>query len=214
MESFEKENLNTKEKEWLSTQRQVEDIKDSLGKGIDETIKQSVVSIKVNGFGTTGSCEGHLDRALPFPWVDVESSLAENNLSNPRYQELKEKARKDFKGEKTMSEEEKEEYGNMVKAQIEANLAEHERFMDLLDDFYKSSNEEVSRLTIKKGPWNQSRLQPVDVTEERAEEIQETLSHITTEEKERKLELYRSEMNRFAAFLKNEFLNDETEQEL
>jgi len=96
--NFEKESINTKEKEWLAIQSQVEEINDGLGKGIDESIKQSVIAIKANGFGTTGSCEGHLDRALPYPWVDVESTLAESNLSNPRYQELKEKARLDYKG--------------------------------------------------------------------------------------------------------------------
>lgn len=204
---YEKIDISEKERMWTATSQQVEATKDRLGKGIDEGVKQVLVAIKVNDFGTTGSCEGHLDRALPYPWIDIESSLAESNLSNPRFQELKEKVRSEHKGGDKISKEEKEEYDSMVKAVMEANLAEHKRLTELLDEFYKSSDEKTPRLIAKKGPWNQSRLQPIDVPKGGTREIQEALAQLTAEQKKRNLTLYRNEINGFAEFLKDRFFN-------
>ena len=50
---------------------------DRLGKGIDEGIKETVVTFNLLGLNTTASCEGHPGRekrAVPSPWVDVEAT--------------------------------------------------------------------------------------------------------------------------------------------
>lgn len=50
---------------------EVEKITDSLGKGIDEKIKETVAAFLAHGFTTSASCEGHIDHGLPYPWVEV-----------------------------------------------------------------------------------------------------------------------------------------------
>ncbi|MDI6734462.1 MAG: hypothetical protein QMD50_03190 [Patescibacteria group bacterium] len=112
------EGKEEKEIEWQAIEQSVENIKDKLGMGIDKNIKQTVVALKANGFGTTGSCEGHLDRALPYPWIDVESQLSEKLLNDHHYNELKEKARAARKGTAAMTETERKEYTNLVEVQI------------------------------------------------------------------------------------------------
>ena len=46
---------------------------DGLGMGIDEGIKELVVSLWALGIQTTGSCEGHKERGCPYPWLDIET---------------------------------------------------------------------------------------------------------------------------------------------
>ncbi|MBI4709205.1 MAG: hypothetical protein HY764_03320 [Candidatus Portnoybacteria bacterium] len=174
--SFEssKENIKESEKEikWRQAEQEIEGIGDKRRKGIDEGIKFTVVSLRVNGFGTTASCEGHLDRGLPWPWVDVESKLAESLIGSPHYNELREKAGSMLRREGKMIEEEKSEYQSLVSAQIEENEKEYRRLSGLLEEFYGQESQKkeeglvgVAHLKIKKFPWNQSRLQPEDVPE-------------------------------------------------
>ncbi len=198
------EKRTEKEQEWHQLEQEVEGLTDKLGKKIDEKIKFTVVALKANGFGTTGSCEGHLDQALPYPWVEVESPLAEKLLSDPRYNKLKEKARAMLKDGKPMREEEKQEYHGMVAAQIQENELEHQRLLKLLNEFYESRPKKkgAMRLGIKKGPWNQSRIQPKDMPTGHPADIQESWPE---EVKKKNLALYRKEMGEFAEFLKSKF---------
>lgn len=57
--------------------REVEETKDRLGKPVDQKIKELVIGLRVWGIYTEGSCEGHTDRRMPFPWVDVPYEQAE-----------------------------------------------------------------------------------------------------------------------------------------
>lgn len=50
---------------------EVEHITDGLNLPIDAGIKKTVIALRLWDFPTDGSCEGHLDRALPYPWVDI-----------------------------------------------------------------------------------------------------------------------------------------------
>ncbi len=47
---------------WNSVLADVEQLKDKLGKGVDENIKESVASFLVNELPTSQSCGGHLER--------------------------------------------------------------------------------------------------------------------------------------------------------
>jgi hypothetical protein len=58
---------------WKRSQAEVERLTDALGKKIDSGIKETVIAIRAYGFPTQSSCEGHLDRALPYPWVEIYS---------------------------------------------------------------------------------------------------------------------------------------------
>lgn len=52
---------------------EVDQLTDGLGLGIDPGIKKAVVALRVWEFPTTGSCQGHLDWGLPFPWIDIDN---------------------------------------------------------------------------------------------------------------------------------------------
>ena len=51
--------------------KEVENIKDSLGKPIDPKIKDLIVGLRRWDIETLMSCEGHED-GLKYPWVDVD----------------------------------------------------------------------------------------------------------------------------------------------
>jgi len=67
-------NINQDKQEvWHKTLLVVDRIADGLKEHIDEGIKETVTALIVNGFVTNSSCGGHLDRALPYPWVDLST---------------------------------------------------------------------------------------------------------------------------------------------
>ncbi|OHA41235.1 MAG: hypothetical protein A3H73_01925 [Candidatus Taylorbacteria bacterium RIFCSPLOWO2_02_FULL_50_120] len=53
--------------------QEVENIGDRLGRPIDEGIKEAVVMFKANELSTSDSCEGHIERGLPVPYVEVSA---------------------------------------------------------------------------------------------------------------------------------------------
>ena len=52
----------------------IDKVTDALGKPIDPLIKNSVIRFNKAGFETSASCEGHLARANPAPYVDIHYS--------------------------------------------------------------------------------------------------------------------------------------------
>lgn len=96
-------------------------IHDKLGKTIDEGIRLTVAALRAHGFTTSQSCEGHLDRKTIGPWVDIESSKAQDLLktmqdgphSGPELQQNRR---------------------NLVNA----NELEQDRLFGLLNEFYTS----------------------------------------------------------------------------
>ena len=47
--------------------------------GVDEKIKELVLALNFLGIRTTGSCEGHVDRSCPVPWVKVAAEKDKDN---------------------------------------------------------------------------------------------------------------------------------------
>ncbi|MDO8505658.1 MAG: hypothetical protein Q7S48_03720 [bacterium] len=191
-----------KMRRWHEIEEEVARIGDALGKGIDKGIRQAVVSLMVHGFHTDGSCEGHTDHGVPFPWVDVVSEFAQRLSDNSDYRKLSERTRA-----RKIGAEERRELENLIERQKEENEKEYKRLLSLLDEFYNMSPEPTisSRLAIEKGPWNQSRIQPdVVALQEGSGEAGQSVSQ---DMKVRQLTFYRQEIERFALFLKNKFLN-------
>lgn len=58
-------------KTYDQAKREVDQITDGLNMPVDEGIKKAVIALRMWGFPTDGSCEGHLQRALPYPWIDI-----------------------------------------------------------------------------------------------------------------------------------------------
>ncbi len=65
--------LEQRKEQWEQTLAGLDRIRDGLGHGIEEGIKEAVVGLQLRGFKTTGSCEGHNDWGLPYPWVQTQA---------------------------------------------------------------------------------------------------------------------------------------------
>lgn len=187
---------------WNRIEQDVERITDKLGRAIDPEIKPLVVALKANRFGTTQSCEGHIDEeGLAYPWVQVESPMAEALLNDPHFNELKAKARSMMRGGPPIATEEQTEYERVTDAKIRANKETHERLARLLEDFYASQPAlPQPSLVIKEGPWHQSRLMPANAEDN-------SHAHQSYQTKRANLDSYRREMMRFTDFLKSRYFN-------
>jgi hypothetical protein len=62
------------ERAWQETLTAVDKITDGLGKGVDKGIRETVAILQLHGFNTTGSCEGHTDWGLPYPWIEITAT--------------------------------------------------------------------------------------------------------------------------------------------
>src|ERR1700690_3570997 len=51
---------------------EVNTIVDKLNHPIDEGIARSVAILRYKGFNTNGSCQGHIDHGLSYPWIDID----------------------------------------------------------------------------------------------------------------------------------------------
>jgi len=60
-----------KEQAWQLKEREIEAVTDRLGFPIEPGIKDVVVGLNLLGLNTTQSCEGHPDRGMGAPWVEV-----------------------------------------------------------------------------------------------------------------------------------------------
>lgn len=49
----------------------LDEVTDALGLPLDSGVKRTVAALRLMGFETSGSCEGHLDRGTPTPWIDL-----------------------------------------------------------------------------------------------------------------------------------------------
>src|SRR5215467_2806628 len=65
------------EEQWQATMRYFSRVVDRLGTHIDPKIMDTVVAFNVVGIRTVASCAGHLDRAAPYPWIDLEPAPIE-----------------------------------------------------------------------------------------------------------------------------------------
>lgn len=78
---------------------------DGLGLGIDPGIKHVVAALMARDFITNASCEGHIDRALPYPWVQLsipkDSKGVYEKANREQHQKIEELLAEFYKGRKT-----------------------------------------------------------------------------------------------------------------
>lgn len=55
---------------------------DKLNMPLDNGIKYIVAVLRYNEFQTVGSCEGHLNWGLSYPWVDIDQSNLDINIKS------------------------------------------------------------------------------------------------------------------------------------
>lgn len=59
---------------YQQAKKKAADLTDKLGCPIDKNIKSLVISLWMCGINTDGSCEGHKNWGLPYPWVSIVRS--------------------------------------------------------------------------------------------------------------------------------------------
>ncbi len=206
---------------WDNARQEINEIGDRLGLGIDEGIKETVTAFMVNGFPTSSSCEGHADRALPVPWIEVratnepEERFVGQNEAFERVAKRYGLSLEDVKFGKNIdaywdamkecSKEETEEY----KKWQEENDKLQMRAQKLLEDFYEGRKVEpdiklkthkyVGDFRIHNGGKDYEDLigHDEEVSEERIKKRAE------------KLAKYKKEMDEFTDFLKKKFFEVE-----
>jgi len=209
-----------KEIGWENKLREIEGVKDSLDEEIDDGIKETVAAINLNGFPTSGSCEGHLDHGTAAPWVEI---------SDPNEPEER------FVGEKDVFKRVAEKYGvpsREVRQGIKKNAwaealeeiseaeetleykkwrEENEKLMaklsELLAEFYRDRNAQSDiRLEISKiGPGGVFRVH------NGGEDYKLDLEDLTEREKAKisqRLLKYQKEMQEFCKFLKEKYFQE------
>lgn len=204
MEHFNPEqNRNSqKQEEWNKTLKKIEKITDGLGMEIDPKIKETVGALNILGYSTTGSCEGHLNRGLLYPWVDIGDLLD----SDERFQELSNKCfdkEKEEYNDSLLTSEELEEYNQKRKEVSASNKEEVKRLATLLDEFYINKKHELVADGADddwEGSWNTIRLEPHD-----ARDIDAKSENLSLEDKRKILEFYQREMLEFTNFLKDKY---------
>ncbi len=207
----------------------VEDIKnkiekstDSLGKFIDEGIKDTVIYLNALDFPTSQSCEGHVDGGVPTPWVAVEA------LSRPKERFIKEKEIfKNIAKMHKMSLDQIKSAQNMdvyweairmckengetddFKEWRKSNKKLQDRMKSLLDEFYKNRLvKENIKIIVEENAESDFNIRCNMYEGEYNGFIRGHGREMTKEEKERftlDLEDYRDEMDEFSQFLKKKY---------
>ena len=204
MESLEK---NEKQKKWQEISSEAEKIADRLGMEIDPGIKETVIALKANDFGTDQSCEGHSDRGLPYPWVDIISlfhEIHEKEFDKLYWDKnnLFDKYSNDIDPDE-WSETDKDEYEDIQKKLLvfqQEDKKECDRLQNILDEFYRNNESNDVRYGLR-----YKRLRPLQTIKENAKLEKEYLKNLSKEEKESLLRQSQKEMQKITEFLKQSF---------
>jgi hypothetical protein len=212
-----KTEAETKEKEEKleKTRQEVENVRDSEGRGIDEGIKETVVMFKANELPTSDSCEGHIDESglrppyiearapnKPERWEGVDKAIEE-------IQPLKISDNEKFHLEydKIMQEFSKKPETPEYRKWEEKNKELTKKAKGLLDEFYKERQVEPDvKLQIKEQVEENPRI--YSGGESYKSVIEEPTKEITEDDKKilfAKLEKSRVEMQEFTKFLKDKY---------
>ena len=177
------ETNNPKQREWEEVLHSLDTVVDKLKMPIDAGIKETVATLKCTGFEPRASCEGHPERGVRAPWVDLSF--------------MSEERRKQYADQiqEADSRDDKEKIRSEAKMEM---LAGAERLMGLLDEFYRDKNTNFTRrLTMRFFP-DSVRLYS------QGAELQDL--HSPQGRKER-LKEFQEEMADFAAFVKQDFVS-------
>jgi len=198
--------------------QEVENIGDRIGRPIDEGIRETVAMFKANELPTSDSCEGHVERGLPVPYVEVsapnepqERFVGQNEVFEKvakKYNITPEEAKTSkideayWEAMKECSQNEETEEYKKWNEENEKLLAKGQ---GLLEEFYKERQVEPNvKLQIEEGVGT---YRIHNGGEDYQSIIEEEQEYSDEEKKVRseKLEKYRSEMKEFTNFLKGKY---------
>lgn len=187
------EDETAKQKKWEEQLKKIETLKDGLGKGVDEGIKETVAAMQVLGILTRQSCQGHLNWGEAAPWVRMDFPPEIHALSR-QYSELFDVFDKISEGDKDFQRV-ADEFHKVGREEKRLRALELKKLTLFLEDFYAERNV----------PYDQRLI--LDARGELTN--QGGFLQITENESQRGENLYRyqSEMKAFTEFLKQKFFS-------
>jgi len=210
-----------KEEKLEKIRQDIEGWGDLNGMGIDEGIKETVIMCNALELPTSQSCEGHEERGLPAPWVDIEAE----NEPEPRFENEKETYEKIAKENNTTVEKIKKDYepgGLYWKAQTEIatnndeteehkkwqkeNIKLHKRVKGYLKEFYKDrSVKSDEKIKVDDHPSLGFRMHNGGENFDPVIEDDKKPTKEQIQKNKKNLKRYRAEMNEFSKFLENKY---------
>lgn len=188
---------NQKEQHWKQRVDTIGRVTDALGKPIDAGIFDTVVALTSFDIRTTQSCEGHPDRGIAAPWVEIQApETDESRLLQKRANELTATI-ETFEREERPDEELDPLYQEMQRLYEEIRrpqLQEVRKVTRLLAEFYQNRSVAYDRLLTIHG----NRM------ESQGAQFQEI---IPSDERIQKLHEYQEEIKTFTAFLKKKYFS-------
>lgn len=207
--------VHAKQELWNAMANEVNCWVDGLGYPIDKGIKDLVIALNLLGIETIASCEGHLERALAYPWVEIniypirvrnltqvlaniveEIECEEKNLK-AHYPNLTSQERSklpEFKNLDNLIQKRKRIAGSIEHAQVQC-LKPLNHF---LERFYQNRHSSYDRTLFVMFNCSFARLLSIGAY----------LQHIRSEEeRQAKLIEYQDEIQAFANFLKQQFMD-------
>jgi hypothetical protein len=173
---------------WRKQEEQINEIVDKLGKPVDPGIKETTIALRVSGLSTTASCEGHLDKQIKAPWVDI------GGVS----QKLTDRIREDWKAKQRVDHKVDRELESLRREVWERICRERLQLIELLDEFYRNRDVSFHRRLILKFFPDTARLFS------QGAELQDAYP---TEIQQERLQEYRDEMRVFTEFLRVKFFS-------
>lgn len=174
-----------KERAWKQQEQEVNQLVDGLGKRIDAGIKEGVIALRVLGFHTAASCEGHIGRGLPGPWIDVG--------------DIPDDIRRLFLKTRREPTKSNEREKALIQEAIQEAIREKARLVELLTEFYDD----------RKVPYDQQLilLHPIGDTSRVISQGTEVYRAYDLTVQAERMKRYQEEMKAFTEFAKNKFFS-------
>ncbi len=210
---FEQPNNNfEKQKEWDETTRKVESITDDLGKPVDSQIKETVAAFMVNDLDTSGSCEGHLDRGRPYPFIHVDYKLDSPELLQEITVFREKMNTKGYENFQDIPEIDKDMYNQFI-ALVDKTASHKNEVQSKIDSLLKmfyTTHQPVSKdalLRVWEGGsfFEISPISGAGIGKKNWERFEEKEKIMSSQLREQYLKNSQNEMKAFTMFLKQQF---------
>lgn len=175
---------------WSEVVAKFSQVTDRLGKPIDKGIFDTVVVLNMLGIHTYQSCEGHSDRGLAYPWVDIAASEY-RLLMKDEPSEIRALQTQSIETRKRIEQQETPQVREAKQQAEQADVQQRYALHQLLTKFYTDHHVPYDRI-ITFSVRGRIRSQGGDF-----------LALLSADERIQKLREYQEEMTAFTNFLKS-----------
>lgn len=183
---------------WEHVLERVGKLRDGMGKGVDDGIRETVVALNVLGIHTIQSCEGHIDHGIAAPWVDVGATEHRTKKLEQRVEHMRQEADEQQKKEGLTTDVDRryEAYHRLREKLAGIHMRVAMKAARYLIEFYQGRSTDWERRIVIDGFEDGGRIIS------QGGMLQEAFP--VSERRRRRAE-YQEEMGAFTAFLKQKF---------